>query len=903
LPPHRIVLSDRTVDLLRRVVHGPDGPIRLSAREADLLAALAARPGQTVSFDELHRVVWQHAPSVISRAAYYGQRRLLPKIERDPKLPRHLHLDHGVGLRLQLPPDPPSEPATSRAAAEPVANQLPAAVDRFVGRRPEIDAVVASLEAGDRLVVLTGPGGVGKSRLALEVARRLRATRAALDEARSVDGLCAVVGRALSVPLPDDDPVTRLGHALRARGQFLLVLDDLEQCVDAALAVVPRWLSLAPEVALLCTSRVEMRLPGARTVVIPPLPLDEALVLLLARAPVAVPEAHRGHARRLVEALGGLPLAIELAAARLRLMALPEVLARMPQALLASEDPRGSPCRGMAESLALSWSLLAPPARAALAELTVFEAAFDRAAAQAVLGAADDALQALIEASLLQVHATTGRLSMLSVVRQFAATHLSDAARAGAEQRHGAHFARSDPAGPRESDIDDLVGACRRAIGRGDGRIAAETLERAVEVLRNGGPMATGLALAEQVLATSLSEADRARASTAASTAARACGRSEEARAHAEAALALARRAGDPRAEGLALEQLGLVHLRRGEAALAERVLEEALAVSRASGHADLEGYVEGHLGMLQREQDAVRSEAHCRRGVALHRRSSDSLGEGIVLAHLAAAVHQQGQLGPARALYAEALALARETDNRLGEASLVGNLAILEHQAGELDRARAGYEAALALHRSLGDRATEGIVLANLGTLHEGAGRPDMARDLLLAAVAIHREVADRRSEGIALANLCDAFRQAGQIERARAHGEEALAIHRQLGNRWAEGVVLAQLAMLEADADRARRHLALGETLLREVGDVLELGKLLCVRVELEAREGRRDAALLALRKAEVAAARAGVADDAPLRIRIGEAAAALGAGADDEGPGHGTRGRERGDGMARG
>jgi tetratricopeptide (TPR) repeat protein len=165
-------------------------------------------------------------------------------------------------------------------------------------------------------------------------------------------------------------------------------------------------------------------------------------------------------------------------------------------------------------------------------------------------------------------------------------------------------------------------------------------------------------------------------------------------------------------------------------------------------------------------------------------------------------------------------------------------------------------YEAALAIHREIGDRVGVCVTLGNLGKLSRDEGRADEAHLHYATALQIAREMGNRREEGIALGGLAGVHRDRGEADEARARYEEALAIHREVGNRRFEGEVLANLAELlakEGGLAPAREALRMGEELLREIDDPLDLAKLLCIRGCVEVGAGAFGAALAALEEAQ--------------------------------------------------
>jgi len=213
-----------------------------------------------------------------------------------------------------------------------VRQNLPAERDAFVGRTIELRSLAARLDAGIRLLTVLGPGGTGKTRLVRRYGWSWLGDWPGgvyfcdLSEARSLDGIYFSVASALEVPLGKDDPAVQLGHAIAGRGRCLVVVDNFEQVVQYAPDTLGRWLDQAPDATFVATSRERLQLGGEEIFPVEPLPLiEDAVDLFVARAKSQKPdfvlgEGNRAAVAEVVRLLDGLPLAIELAAARVRLL-------------------------------------------------------------------------------------------------------------------------------------------------------------------------------------------------------------------------------------------------------------------------------------------------------------------------------------------------------------------------------------------------------------------------------------------------------------------------------------------------------------------------------------------------------------------------------------------------------
>jgi predicted ATPase/class 3 adenylate cyclase/Tfp pilus assembly protein PilF len=747
-------------------------------------------------------------------------------------------------------------------------HSLPAERDDFVGRRDALAELSRRFRDGARLISVLGIGGTGKTRLITRFGWTSLgdfpggAWFCDLSQARNLDGIVQGVAQGLGLPPGKDDPVTQIGQAIAGRGQCLVILDNFEQVARHAEESLGRWLNRARDARFLVTTREVLGLAGEEVLALAPLPAADAVALFLRRAEAAKPAFRPGAEDQaaiapLVKLLEGLPLAIELAAARVRVMPPRALLARMSERfkLLASAGGRVDRQATLRAVFDWSWDLLSLPEKAALAQLSVFEGGFTLESVEAILdlSAHDDApwpmdaLQSLVHKSFVR-QVTDDRFDLLVSVQEYAAEHLrtpgrfpgsGPAALRAAEIRHGAYFAglpESAANAHRADELDNFVVACRRAAARGDADVATDALERAWAGLRLTGPFAVGAELAAVVRSIAgLGGATRARVDGAAGQVAWAAGNGAEAGTHFESSLAAARAAGDRRSECRALVGLGTLEIHAGRMDAARALVEEALAVAVDVGDRATECEGRSCLGdileILGRPDDAL--------------------------------VH-----------YEAALALARAVRDRDREGGILGNLGTLYGNAGRMDESRAHHEAALAAAREVGNRRLEGNTLCNYGLLQQVQGRFAEALGQLEAALAVARDLGHARLEGIVLCNLGLVYESLARFDEARDHFEASLVVARQLGDQRLEGQIMSYLGPLharEARYDEARRCLGVGEPLLRAASDSIGLGILLCGRAETEYLAGAADAARGALAAAEAVTATTGAGRDSELGLAL--------------------------------
>lgn len=814
-----------------------------------------------------------------------------------------------------------------------VRHNLPRERDAFVGRAADMVTVAARLDAGTRLLSILGPGGTGKTRLVRRYGWNWLGDWPGgvyfcdLSDARTLENVFFVVALALDVPLGTGEPAVQLGHAISARGRCLVILDNFEQLVQHAEASVGRWLDRAADAAFLVTSRERLHIAGEEVMPLEPLPVDAEGVDLFAlrarrqKADFALTPANRATVARIVALLDGLPLAIELAAARIRVLSPAQLVDRLTDRFALLAGARGGADRQatLRGAIDWSWNLLLPWEQAALAQCSVFEGGFKLDAAEAVLDLSSwtdappivDAVQTLVDKSLLRTWVPIDQtrhaleepyFGMYLTIHEYAAEKLvtsgADWQRA-AQERHRRHFARfgSDErllslyrygGGARRRALtlalDNLVAACRGAVAHGDSATAVATLRAAWEAVSTQGPFDLVIDLGMQVDGLpQIEPALRAAALTVVGRAIVATGRPAQAVPLFERALALARSANDLTHEASVLSRLANAERQQGRMDEARHHAEQALAL-----HATL-GQTEGHplyeLGIVQRQTGAMNeARATYERALAIYRQQGNGDAEAKVLNSLAILHAEQGRVDEARAHFESALSISREQGDRRQEGLVLGNLGSLNMEQGRLEMGREQSEAALAIHRDTGERIEEGQTLANIALLDQAEGRVEAARRNFLAALAIARDASNRRQEGVVLGCLGALESENGQPDAARLHCEQALAIHRAVGNRRSEGVVLTQLADLLARQGRheeARALLAQGEAHLRAVGETLDLVGLLCLRGRLELAAGEAARAQATLAETDSVARELDFDADSQLWKEIAALREAIGAG----------------------
>lgn len=835
--PVELLLEIGRVDLRQRQVATPDGPRTLTTKEAELLAYLASRPSEDIPREDLLREVWGYRGSAVSRTVDTTVQRLRKKVEEDPREPRHLITVHGAGYRF--------EPLTSvEPAAHDVPSDPPFASDRFVGRTHE-RAELAALLAEHRLVTLVGPGGVGKTRLARTVADELGGHLFCdLSDARDRDDLLRLVARRLAVPLSGpgaSDPAERLGAAIAARGRVTLLLDNLEQVVEHAAELVPRWTADSPDLVVLATSREPLQVASERVMPLEPLPADSAVELFVARA-----RAVRGgfdpqgeelaavHA--IARRLDGLPLALELAAARAGLLGPMALLHRLEDRFrLLVSRPRDLPERQQTLRGAIDWSwdLLAADEQAALRQAAVFRGGFDVQAAEEVLELPDgtwplDALEELRSRSLLRAEPSGPggelRLAMLESIREYAAEQLGDGEeRSGAERRHREHYLRrgerlaaevdrtaaAEPTRRLAHEVDNLEAVRTRSLP--DDPIAAA---RAALVLHRALLMRGSAALHVRTLgevrehAARLTPELRVDLSLRYARALRVAGRLDEGLAEAEAAQAEAGQLGGT-SEGRATLALALAHADAGHGEAAEAAMRRAADQLQAAGDDAVHAHAVAQLAYrLSQAGRSIEAEDCAREALAAARAVGHLSVRANALSALALALGEQSRWEEADAALEESAEVHASTAQPRGRGVVVANRAALHVQRGRRGEAEPLYREAIELFAGLGDRRLVAMVKRNLAIVVLGEAREDEARALLREALALAQATGDRSSASRVLGDLGEIALLSGRFDDAETLYREGLSEMETLGDHRYAAITrcnLAVLATVAGDLDQA--------------------------------------------------------------------------------------------------
>jgi predicted ATPase/DNA-binding SARP family transcriptional activator len=773
-------------------------------------------------------------------------------------------------LRRELAADP--DPETSRLYREVLAAQhepppspsLPQQLTSFVGRERELAELVGLLRH-TRLLTLTGPGGCGKTRLAVELAGRVQGDFAAgvriVELAPIADPALVVEETAIALglqPRSDRDACELLAEHIGTQ-RLLVVLDNCEHLIDACAQMVDRLLRACPELRVLATSRERLRIHGEVSWRVPSLSLpdpaldpaelerSEAVRLFCQRAADAAPgfaltPDNVEAVAEICRSLDGMPLALELAAARAAALSPAQIAERLSDALtLLQAGSRAGLTRQQTLRATLAWShdLLSEPERVLYRRLGAFAGSFGVEAVEGICAGDEvdasealDLLVRLVDKSLVQVEPTRfgHRYRLLETVRQDARARIGEAGeRDRIEAAHRAWYLALAEAADRDIDPGAAVTwpAERVELEHDDLRTAL------AGAIRHDPPKALRLAtatwwwwMARGYFAEGARWFDAALAAAPEPTLQRAralvaLGGIEVRRSHpvpvvalGSEALDIVRRGGDRVAEARALERLGVMALGGYDWEVADRALAEGLALATEVG--------DDPVVVAVRQARAVRlgcvgENAEARglldEALALLEEIPDERGPVFWAMHISPVVIPAGPRGAPRAFFEDTYCLFRAVRSRAATGYLLCNVAETWRADGELARAREALDRALERFRTLDDEPGVGVALNALGSLARSTGEFDAGREWFDEALALRRAAGDAREMAMTLMGMGMLALHAGERDEGGRLIEEAHAIYVRIDDGPGIQGVPLNLGTFELDHGDAERACALLE------------------------------------------------------------------------------------------
>jgi len=710
----------------------------------------------------------------------------------------------GKGERLASLPGNLPEPATS-----------------FVGRAGDLTALTA-LVRDHRVVTICGPGGVGKTRVLTELGRLLAP--------EFLDGLAVVffadvtepagfvpaLAEALDVKEAEGRTLGEGIETLLGRRKALLLLDNLEQIVEAAALEVARLVEACPELRVVAASRTPLRIGAEGEYQLSPLPTGDAVALFAARAPsLELTPANESIIETICLRLDGLPLALELAAARLRLLSPEALLERLDHVLdVLTSGSRDTPTRQQTLRATIEWShsLLDKPEQRLFRRLAVFAGGCTVGDAEAVCEAGLDEFESLVDKALLKVN---GRLLMLETIREYAREQLDAAGETEAiALRHAERYAEVAREIRDGIEGDTQVASVERGIAEeGNLQVALDTF---LELARAGDRDAceTGLQLCADLWmywhvrgknltawdqATSFLDADTKRVPTAG------------------------------RAGALLTAALGSWMGGQIERAKEEWDEADAIATAVAAPREHCLGAVmQATLGLLGYDHEvALRS---ARSGIEQSREQGLDFTLAIGLIFEGMLLTVAGNPTEAQSRYADALAIQERHDDFEGAGMSLGGLAQLAAARGDAEEALGLYRRSLTAFETIGDRGEEARILSEIAGTYLAHGDSGLARSFFFESVQAHTDIGSVRGVGQSLVGLAaveaaeNRHERAAQIAaaaEARADEEGVVVVY----GAETPGSELVEQARAALSAEELQRATELGRRLTIE--EALDLAR----------------------------------------------------------------------------
>lgn len=831
-------------------------------RDNDYFGAAVNRVARLLSAGHGGQILLSHSATELVRDSLptvtqlrdMGQHRL-----KDLTRPEHI-------FQVVVPDLPADFPPITTLDNRP--NNLPPQLTTLIGREHEVPEIHDRLINGTvRLLTLTGPGGVGKTRLSLQAGTEALddfpdgVWFVPLEEVTDAETIVVALARALGVREIGGQPLLdTLTEYLRDK-HLLLILDNFEQVAHAA-PLISRLLTSAPRIKALVTSRTRLGVQGEHEMTVPPLSVPDrntfqsatellgcsGIRLFVERAHAAssgfsLTETNAEAITEICRGLDALPLAIELAAARVKLLPPQALLARMERRLGLLTGGRGDrPSRHQTLRATIAWSfdLLSPEEQLLFARLAVFASGFNLDASEAVCnpeGSLDilSGLEALVDHSLVRQSLDADgevRFSMLTTIREYAAERLMDCPGDTTPELHVEWclglLEEAEPAlrgrnqqmwlVQLEREHDNL----RAALGW------TQVANRHADHLRLAAGMyqfwemrgyfsegrrwlESARSAAGDVPADVLVKALRGLASLMTHQ-----GDYEEAVRVFEQSMDICRQQGDSHGTAESLAGLASAELQQGHHDAATRLFEKSLAIFRSSGDTWGEaGAINGLAAVAHDEQDYERAQALYEEALASFQALADQRNMAITLNNLATVAHDRKDYSRAIQLYDQSLALTRLLEDKRTSAMALNNQGIVAHDQGDYLRAAALYEESLGLFRHLGDRRGIAFLLLGLGMIADDQGNHQRARELHEESLALFQAMGDRRGIASALTGIAAAAHHGEDDQRAERLYLEALAYRKESGDQ--EGIVecldgLASIAILRGQAERAVRLFAVG-------------------------------------------------------------------------------------------
>jgi predicted ATPase/DNA-binding winged helix-turn-helix (wHTH) protein len=818
--------------------------VKLERIPMELLILLIEERGQLVTRSQIIERIWGKDVFLdTDNSINAAIRKIRQVLKDDPEQPRFVQTITGRGYRFIAPVVETGNKVSGRnttsvlkaihsgfseKAAEPVvetpSSNLPVQRTGFLGREKEVAAAERLLLRPDvSLVTITGPGGIGKTRLAVQLATRL-AERfpggtyfVSLSSLSDPGLLASVIVQALGIrEAGTQSPMEVLKANLRRSGRSpkLLLLDNFEHLVGAVPTVV-ELLSVASKLKVLVTSRSALHVYGENEFPVPPLALPEqtmstvealsqspAVALFVQRAVAAKPDfqltaENAAAVAEVCARLDGLPLAIELAAARVKVLSPTAMRTRLSSRLqLLTGGARDLPQRHQTLRAAMDWSydLLTPTEQKLFRRLSVFAGGCTLEGVEAVCDAKGDldldlldGIESMVDKSLAQRDEQADgepRFVMLETIREYALEKLeASGEKALTKRAHAAYcLVLAEEKATEHCETARADWLSHYAVEYDNFRAAVEWLTETEDAewgLRLGGALFRYWEMREYLA---------------------------EGRARLDKLLKIAGAQAPTKARSRALFAAGVLGVEQGDYAAAEALIRESLEISRQLGDAHGAAVCLNAMAVSARDRGDIQgARSLFEESLTVWREVGDPKAVASAVSNLANIVKLQGDNTRARSLYAECLSIFRGLGDRTGVAWSMNYQGDVARDQGDPAAARTLYEQSLEIFRELGDRWGIAGTLADLGNLASEQGNYSIAQDLYRQSIRIFQELEHKR--GIARLLECFACSAAVQLEAERSLrlAGAAAALRQNIG----APLTPAEHAKLEASLHTARQAL----------------------------------------------------------------------------------------------
>ncbi len=788
-----------------------------------------------------------------------GERRL-----KDVILPIRLYQVVGAGLREDFPP-------LETLDARP--NNLPVQLTSFIGREKEMKQVKEALKLS-RLVTLTSAGGSGKTRLALQTGAEV------IDEYEH--GVWFVDLAALNDPaLLTSTMIDALGIKEESKRtteetlidflkgkEILILLDNCEQLIHACANLAERLLSSCPKLKMIATSREALNCEGEKTYRIPALAIPdpntnntpeeliqfESVRLFIERALLVNPgfRVNNENATALAEIcsrLDGIPLALELAAARTNILSISKIYERLDDrfSLLTGGKRTALPRQQTLRAL-IDWSydLLSEEEKILWSRLTVFSGGWTLEAAEEVCSDEMiskslilDLQSQLTEKSVIIFDESNGRYRILESIKQYGIEKLSDGN--GTYLRHLNYFlgiskkAEPELRGEKarfwfdkiEADHTNFISAIDWSVNNGHADKGAIMAVALGDFWNTNGHYSTGIRLYENILQCS-GASDK---SSIINVLNWLCvfkylqGDYEQVKKYSEECLTVSRTIDDKKGIAVSLNNLGKVADLMGDPEKAKIYFEESLAIKKELG--DKNGISESlqSLGNLSADLgDYEQAKKHFEESFAIKKEIGDIKGMASNLNSLGSLSSFQGDYEHAKKYHEESLAYNKDIGSKMGIAVSTGNLGMIAFNQGEYEHAKKYFEKSLYIRKELGNRKGIADYMHNLGGIVYIQGDYEQAKKYFEESLAIRKEIGDRIGMADSMNNLGGVMYTQGNYEQAKTYFEESLAIREEIGDK--RGMAdsmnnLGSIAIHRGDNEQAGKYHEMSLSMKREIGD----------------------------------------------------------------------------------